>query len=290
MHALAASRTASWHREADLLCRFFGLRASHPTSVACWLVRADNSLMAQSRRDLHGFENADGWGIAFWQDDGVRFQRRSHAAHQSEEFRSAAARVEATALLAHVRHATVGEIVDANTHPFTHGRWGFVHNGTVPYFDQIRPVVLAAMSAEHRAAIQGTTDSEHLLHLILSAAERDPDRPLLQVVRETLAQVIAWCRAIGPHPRLGLNVLLCDGTRMVGSRWQRTLSFRACHRLDACAICGARHAACEGPDRYRALMIASEPITQDPWQEVPERSVYEVAADLTLRVERLPDD
>jgi predicted glutamine amidotransferase len=263
------------------VCRFFGLRASHPTSVACCLVRARNSLMAQSRRDLQGFENADGWGLAAYATRALRSVRNASAAHVGDDFRSVAGRLEAATIIAHVRHATVGAMVLENTHPFTHGAFAFVHNGTVPYFDEIRPCMLAEMSSKHRDAILGATDSGHLFHMILSAYERDPERPLLDVVRETLRRVFQWCRAIGPHPRLGLNILLTDGERMVGSRWQRTLSWLERRELADCEVFGLRHADCE-PSAYRALLIASEPITNEPWQEVPERSVYEVTPDLRL--------
>jgi predicted glutamine amidotransferase len=270
------------------VCRFFGLRASHPTSVACCLVRARNSLMAQSRRDLQGFENADGWGLAAYAARALRSVRHASAAHVGDDFRSVAGRLEAATIIAHVRHATVGAMVVENTHPFTHGAFAFVHNGTVPYFDDARSRMLAEMSGEHRDAILGATDSEHLFHMILSAYERDPERPLLDVMRETLRRVFQWCRAIGPHPRLGLNVLLSDGERMVGSRWQRTLSWLERRGLAECEVCGLRHADCE-PSSYRALLIASEPITNETWQEVPERSVYEVTPDLRLRIEPLGD-
>ena len=108
----------------------------------------------------------------------------------------------------------------ANTHPFVHGRFTLVHNGTVPYFAEIRPRLLDAMTAEHRAAIQGGTDSEHLLHLILSIQSRRGGS-LFASLEAALRQVIALCREIGQEPHLGLNVLLTDGVRMVGSRWRR---------------------------------------------------------------------
>lgn len=269
------------------MCRFLGLRTTYPTTVECSLVHARNSLMAQSRRDLHGFENADGWGIAAYRHGEPRFQRRCHAAHQSHEFRAAASRVCASTVLAHVRRATVGAIDDVNTHPFTHGRFAFVHNGTIPYFERIRDDMLDAMGHDHRHAIQGTTDSEHLFHVVLAAHGRAPERSLYDVLHETLRRTVAWCRRVGLEPRLGLNVLLTDGERMVGSRWQRTLFWLQRVGLADCAVCGSRHAACEAPDDYRALVIASEPITREPWREVPERSVFEVTPGLGLKIEPL---
>ncbi|MGH6945098.1 MAG: class II glutamine amidotransferase [Geminicoccaceae bacterium] len=286
------------------MCRLYGLRATAPTTVACCLVRARNSLMAQSRRDLQGFCNADGWGIAAYRERAPSIRREASAAHQDDDFRAAAEGAVAQTLLAHVRHATVGAIRPENTHPFGCGAWSFVHNGTVPYFEQIADAMLSAMTPEHRAAIRGSTDSEHLFHFVLARHEREPERPLLKSLMASLRQVLAWCRAIGDHPRLGLNVLLTDGERMVGSRWQRTLAFVERAGTAPCEICGGSHIddalarfsssrAGAGStqvehvlaESYRALVIASEPTTaHEAWQEVPERSAFEVTPELRLRI------
>ena len=164
------------------MCRYYGLRANMPTRVDWHLVRAPNSLLAQSRRDLSGFEHADGWGIAAYDEAGLRVRRRASAAHDGHHFCAAAERVEATTVLAHVRRATVGRVGLANTHPFVHGEFALVHNGTVPYFADIRPRLLDAMTMEHRGAIAGGTDSEHLLHLILST-HAQIGGPLFQLCR-----------------------------------------------------------------------------------------------------------
>jgi predicted glutamine amidotransferase len=265
------------------VCRYYGLRANRSTRVDWHLVRAPNSLLAQSRRDLSGFEHADGWGIAAYDGDALQVQRRASAAHDGHYFCEAAERVEATTVLAHVRRATVGRIVLANTHPFVHGPFALVHNGTVPYFADIRPRLLDAMSPDHRAAIQGHTDSEHLLHLILSMHEQ-LGGSLFACLEAALRHVIALCREIGQEPHLGLNVLLTDGTRMVGSRWRRNLHFL---EQSGPGPRPGEHAVRAAEREYRALIIASEPTNGRAWPEVPERSVFEVTPDLRLRIEPL---
>jgi hypothetical protein len=201
------------------VCRFYALRASAPTRVDCCLVQAPNSLLAQSRQDLRGFENADGWGIAAFGElnAGIgdwSIERRPDPAHDGHRFRAAAARTQATTVVAHVRRATVGTVALENTHPFRHGRWIFVHNGTVPYFAAIRDAMLAAMSAEHRAAIRGSTDSEHLFHLALSTYERiahertapAPESPLLVSLQLALRQVVPGDRpGAAPRPQCPLE-------------------------------------------------------------------------------------
>lgn len=266
------------------MCRYVGIRANAPTRVEWHLVRAPNSLLAQSRRDLSGFEHADGWGIAAYSGDAPQVQRRACAAHDGHHFCAAAEQVESTTVLAHVRRATVGRVGLANTHPFVYGSFSLVHNGTVPYFADIRGHLLEAMSPAHREAIQGSTDSEHLLHLILST-HAQIGGSLLASLEAALRRVIMLCHGIGQEPHLGLNVLLTDGIKMVGSRWRRTL-----HYLQQGRIASHQdkpHDQVSGD--YRALIIASEPTGGSSWPEVPERSVFEVTSDLRLRIEPLDE-
>ena len=281
------------------MCRFYALRASAPTAVQCCLVTAPNSLLIQSRQDLHGFQHADGWGIAAYGDVGSAVpatgeagwavERHADPAHQGTRFGAAATRTCATTVVAHVRRATVGRVALENTHPFRHAGWTFVHNGTVPYFAEIRDELLAELPAAHRAAIAGSTDSEHLFHFILASHERAPEQPLVATLQAALERVIGWCRARGQEPHLGLNVLLTDGVQLVGSRWQRSLHWRERAGAAPCPVCSRCHATAAA-DGYRAVMIASEPITPETWPEIPERSVYEITADLRLRVRPLAAD
>ena len=142
------------------------------------------------------------------------------------------------------------------------------------------------MTPEHRAAIAGGTDSEHLLHLILSIHAQSGGS-LFASLEAALRRVVALCREIGQEPHLGLNVLLTDGVRMVGSRWRRTLHYLEQNGREDEG--GAKAEARTGGEGYRALIIASEPISGESWPEIPERSVLEVTPDLRLRIEPLEE-
>jgi hypothetical protein len=147
--------------------------------------------------------------------------------------------------------------------------------------------MLAAMTPEHRAAIQGATDSEHVFHLLLSRLERDEAIPLVRVVRQVVEEIVAWCLEEDAQARIGLNVLLTDGERMVGSRWGRTLYFVERHAIRDCEICGFPHVQHTPGQPYHAVVVASEPISHESWQEVPDRSIYEITPRMTLGVEAL---
>ena len=84
------------------MCRYYGIRANAPTRVEWHLVGAPNSLLAQSRRDLSGFEHADGWGIAAYDGDAaLRVERRACAAHDGQQFCETAERVAFKAIQIH---------------------------------------------------------------------------------------------------------------------------------------------------------------------------------------------
>ncbi len=269
------------------MCRLYGFRANEPTKVECTLVHAQNALMVQSRADLSGYSHAHGWGVATYENDVPHIERQAWAAYHGEHFRRAAARIHATTVLAHVRRATVGPPGIENTHPFHAGRWTMIHNGTVPNFDLVRERLVAELTPEHRAAINGVTDSEHLFRLFLSRLQSEPTAPPLEPLRAIITQVVCWCREIDQSSEIGINLILTDGNQLVGVRWGRGLYVLERQGIYDCEICGFPHIHHEPRTSYRAVVVASEPLTHEPWQQVPEHSIYAVTPDLELRVEAL---
>lgn len=269
------------------MCRLYGFRANEPTKVECTLVHAQNALMVQSREDLGGYSHGHGWGLATYEDGLPAVERMNWAAYHGEHFRAAAGRIYSKLVLAHVRRATVGPATLANTHPFVHGRWALAHNGTVPAFDRVRQKLLNAMDACHRAALAGDTDSEHVFRLIMSLNEEWPDRPLHDSLRRAVRSIVDWCREIDPNARIGLNLLLADGDRIVGCRWGRSLYYVERVGVYDCEICGFPHIHHLPGRDYRAAVVASEPITHESWREVPEGSVFTISPDVRMTIEPL---
>lgn len=268
------------------MCRLFGFVANAPTRIECSLVYSINSLVAQSAHDELGSQNEHGWGIADYRDgDGSmpHLEKRAWAAYLGEQYRKAAARVYAKIAIAHVRHATVGAPEYNNTHPFTHGPWTFAHNGTVPNFDLVRDVLLNDISPQHRDEIHGTTDSEHIFRYLLSLYEREPERPLVDILRHGLWRVVQICQDIDAEAAIGLNVLWSDGRQLVGARLGRTLWYLERDGVHICPICGDRHVQHKYEHGYRAVEIASEPISDDVnWLEVPNGTLYAVEPDMRV--------
>jgi predicted glutamine amidotransferase len=269
------------------VCRLYGFRASEPTKVECTLVHAQNALMVQSRADLAGKSHANGWGLATYEDHLPHIERQAWAAYRGEHFRQAAARVFSRQVLAHVRRATVGKASLENTHPFVDGNWAFIHNGTIPEFDRLRPRILSAISPARREAIRGETDSEHFFQYLRSVQENQPDLPPLACLRHALRQVVRWCREDDPAARIGLNVILTDGSALVGSRIGRSLCFVERDGVHDCEICGFPHVHHDPRKVYRAVIVASERISHESWREVPDNSIYQVTDEPRLEIESL---
>lgn len=271
--------------ESPKMCRLYAMHANEPTRVECGLVNAQNALMAQSAGDMAGMMHGHGWGVADYPNGVPIVEKQIWAAFHGERFQKAAARVYARTAVAHVRSATVGRTSLENTHPFHHGNWIFAHNGTIPNFEAVRMTFLEHMDPLHRSEIRGETDSEHVFRYLLSLFLRHPEVGLLETVRMGLDQIVGWCKAVDATKKIGLNVILTDGQRMVGSRLNRSLVHLRRDHLHVCLVCGQTHVKHEPSTSYRAIEMASEPVTQDEtWIAIPNASVFETTEDFSLDI------
>ncbi len=266
------------------MCRLYSLTATHPTRIKCELIEAQNALIRQAAHDARGLSNPDGWGIAYVDADGIHVERDVDPAAEDAEFRRDAAAVEACTAIAHIRRATVGEPALVNTHPFVYEGSILAHNGHIPHMDRVGERMRGAMSAEHRRAIRGSTDSEHFFHLLLTNYERD-DTSMPRALRTTLGQVIDWCRAVDADEAPVLNFIWAKGDRLAGVRYGRSLWWMQTRGNSTCPTCGHKHADTQNPTVYRSFEVASERITDEDWKRVPERSIFEVTPEMTIDFE-----
>ncbi len=286
------------------MCRLYGFRANEDTKVECSLIYAQNALMAQSRRDARGDSNADGWGIGFYGDSGPSVERRTTAAHESADFATTVENVYSRTVIAHIRNATVGELSLENTHPFGYGRWVFVHNGTVRPFDQLKGGMEPEIAPRLAALWRGTTDSEFTFYWLLSrwaragvdidaagsepaGSKSDDADEMALLLGESILELERRSVAAGRSRPAMMNFLLTNGSILLASRWQRELYLLERDGVRDCEICGIPHVHHDSEVRYRATVVASEPISQEDWREVPEGSVVAVGADLEARIHPL---
>jgi glutamine amidotransferase len=258
------------------MCRLLTIAASEPTEFRIVLREAPRSLAALSR------DHRDGWGIAVFDEDvsNWRVDRGIACAGEDERFHELAVGSRGELLVSHIRQKTVGDTTLANTHPFQRGRWVFAHNGTIRDLAWLRSNV----STEQLREIHGDTDSELLFAWLLTRldeagltgdpASQDTDRVIAASSRE----------ARGRAGFGAFNFVLSDGTTIYAHRFGRSMFLleRGPHdavRHERQSRDGTIVETPWSPSRS-AVFIASEHITNEPWQHVEEGAL--------LRVERSP--
>ncbi len=273
------------------MCRLFGFRSEVPAAVHPSLVTEKNSLLQQSR------EHKDGWGIAAY--DNARVPTVAHGlgpAHCDPDFERVSSRVSARTVVAHLRLASVGAVERRNAHPFTYGRWSFVHNGTVKHFDEHKSEVEALIRPDLRAHILGTTDTERCFYLFLTrlAARQPLEGPAsVENVARALGETMGLVSSVVDRPgedRSSMNFLVTDGDLMVATRRNRTL-----YLSDTAPETGRRPLHSRfGPPRegsqLEQFVLASEQLSgEDHWHPIPEESIVGVDARLVLHRWRVED-
>ena len=262
------------------MCRFYGFRANEDTKVECSLVHAQNALLMQSRSDMVGRAHPDGWGIAFYHDAGLQVERRSTAAFDDLHFSATAERIYTQTVVAHVRLASVGGTAVVNSHPFTWGQWTFAHNGTLFGFALLRDELVTQTLPSLQSSRQGLTDSEQSFYWLLSRlanAGIDLSRPIqdmglfTRVICDAVVELNQRCHGVESIQRARLNFLLTDGHVMAVTRWNNSLYWVAREGIHDCEICGIPHVRPHEGTNYRAVIVASEPISSEAWQEVPDQ-------------------
>lgn len=235
-----------------------------PVRLADLLLTPPHSLLRQSwaPKDMRGggTVNADGYGIGWHTDDPVPVRlRRTGPMWADETLPALAASVSARGVLAAVRSATVGmPVVETACAPFTTGPWLFSHNGVVRGWPSSVAAPAARLPVTDLLLMDAPTDSALLWALVRSALSDGVP------AAKAVASVVAEVAAAAPDSRL--NLLLSDGTTVVGSAWTHSLWVRA---LPAGAV------------------VASEPYDDDPaWREVPDGHLV-TATPSTVDISRL---
>lgn len=178
------------------MCQLLGMNCNTPTDVTF-------SFTGFAQRAGHTGDHCDGWGIAFFEDKGVRLfvdHERAVDSPIAELIRRYP--IKSRQVISHIRKATQGAVGLQNCHPFVRELWGrywvFAHNGDLKDFrprlhGSFRPV--------------GGTDSEHAFCWIMQELAKShagvPSIPELTLTLRDLAARIA------PHGTF--NFLLSNG-------------------------------------------------------------------------------
>jgi glutamine amidotransferase len=257
------------------MCRWIAYLGS-PVFLEDFVTKPCQSLIAQSRRcrEAKVDVNADGFGVG-WYGERERpgVFRDVRPAWSDENLLSIAHQIRSRLFFAHVRASTGTATTRANCHPFSVGRWLFMHNGQIGGYDRIRRRIEMAIPDELFVTRQGTTDSEALFLLMLARGlDRDPARAVAEVV----AFVESEMRRAGIAEPLKVTAAFTDGVEMHALRYATdamppTLYTKAC-----CPSGGT--------------LVVSEPLDEvrDGWSSVPAQSLVTVTCEGVSRIPFAP--
>ena len=176
--------------------------------------RPGHSLIAQSQNaeECKTNINADGFGVAWY---GERAEpglfRDVYPAWSDPNLRSLSAQVRSGLFLAHIRASTGTATSRNNCHPFTHGRWSFMHNGQLGGYERFRRAADMMIPDALYPSRMGATDSEALFLLALhEGLDTDPHGALTRACD----RLIALAREQGGRPRFRCAAALSDGERL----------------------------------------------------------------------------
>lgn len=254
------------------MCRLLGIVASEPTDFKIVLREAPRSMAALSR------EHRDGWGIAVFDDDanGWCVEKGVACASEDARFHQLAVGSRGEILVSHIRRKTVGETALVNTHPFERGRWVFAHNGTIKDVSWLQKNA----SQPRLAEVSGETDSEILFAWLLTRLDEAgvTATPACGVTDAALGGAVRAARGL-TEPG-ALNFLLSDGMTTYAHRFGRTMYLLDRGPQDEVRT---RRSSRDGtvletpwsPHRS-AVFIASERMTDEPWQQVEEGTLVRI--------------
>src|SRR5262249_11925806 len=180
-------------RAVSSMCQLLGMNANTPTDV----------MFSFTGLATRAVEHKDGFGIAFFEDRGVRLFVDHHSARVSPVAELVKRYpIKSGNVIAHIRKATQGRVALENTHPFMRELWGrywvFAHNGDLKAF---HPRLHAAFRPV------GDTDSERALcWLMQELAKSHAGVPSIHEMTLTLRELTAVLASHGTF-----NMLLSNG-------------------------------------------------------------------------------
>jgi predicted glutamine amidotransferase len=172
-----------------------------------------------------------------------------------------------------------------------------MHNGKIGSFQEIRRRLTRRLSDSAFNVIAGSTDSEHLFALFLDHYKRiSADRPRVEEMADaltaTIAEIEEITREAGVKLPSFLNLAVTDGSSAVVSRHvsssKATANSLYVH-AGTSFVCTDGHYRMVEPDKGSAVLVASEPLSEDAdWTKVEENSI--VLVDRNLKVHMRPLD
>lgn len=251
------------------MCELLAMSARAPTSLR-------SSLAELARHGGGTGPHRDGWGVAYMHDGDAFLVREPEAAAGSEMLAFLQQRdARSELVIAHVRRATQGARLLRNTQPFERELGGrahlFAHNGMLPGIEH------APVRARWNRPI-GDTDSEQAFCALL-----DRLRPLwargapgLRARFDAVVAFAAELRALGPA-----NFLYSDGEVIYAHGHRRRADSGEIEPPGLYVLC--RQCVERGDAAQRVVLVASVPLTAEPWRPLAEGEVIALRGGRVIR-------
>jgi predicted glutamine amidotransferase len=257
------------------MCRWLAYSGT-PVLLEELLYKPEHSLIDQSLHSRLGVEttNGDGFGVGWYgESDEPAVFKSVEPAWNDRNLRELAGHVRSGVVFAHIRASTGTPIQQTNCHPFRHGRWLWMHNGSIAQFEDVKRELMLAVDPSLYPAVEGSTDSEAFFFLALTMGlEDDPPAAVERAVG--LIEHLGRDRGIA-HP-IQMTVATTDGDRVWGFRYSsegKSRSLFYSTRVDT-----LREQYPDNPILHmlsdETRLVVSEPLgeLEGAWNEVPESS------------------
>jgi glutamine amidotransferase len=284
------------------MCRLLAY-LGQPILLDKFLYEPQNSMITQSydAKELEEPLNGDGFGIG-WYAKNISIDPAVfvsiYPAWNNRNLRYLAGKIQTDCLIAHVRAASVGEVMESNCHPFHYGRSIMAHNGGVEDFHKIKRPLRELLNDQFYLWIKGQTDSEHLFALLLQNLHNlDKPNYTADDVADAFEGMIAIVKDLmhknGVSEPAYLNMVYLDGERMVGLRYVTHPEEKP---LTLYYSEGSRYVCEEGVCRMepavegeKSVMIVSEKMTDiaEDWRMIPDNHMILVYKDLSVKLRKV---
>jgi glutamine amidotransferase len=191
----------------------------------------------------------------------------------NQNLRELSGRIRSPLFFAHIRASTGTNVQESNCHPFRHGRWLWMHNGSIRDFAELKRDLVLAVDPSLFSSIAGSTDSEVMFFLALTMGlEDDPPGGVARMMG-FVEQVASRHEVKDP---LQMTVATSDGERVWGFRYSSGHQSRSLFYSTDVDTLRRLHPESTALQSLAPAtrMIVSEPLGDLPgaWNAVPESS------------------
>ena len=255
------------------MCRWLAYSGS-PVCIGDLLYKPQNSLVMQSRHAHMGADplNGDGFGVGWYGGfETPGLFRSTEPAWNDRNLRELSRHATSGRVFAHVRASTGTAVQQTNCHPFRHGRWLWMHNGSLARFAEVKRDLVLAVAPALFPEIEGSTDSELFFFLALTfGLEHDPET--------AVARAVGFVEDTGRRHGIPFPVQMTVATTNGDTTWAFRYSSEGRSRslYHSADISTLRAQYPDNPELHQlsddACLVVSEPLgdLQGAWREIPE--------------------